>query len=806
MQARFSLYNFAGQPVSYYFVDGAPVQGQTVSEAQINHHVILVDGSGSMYRDMPNMRNTLLKILTLDEYSNAKGLVTLISYASLGDMIAHFQRVPIEDVMAVGSAHKQEIENLRVRGLTCISQALAAAKELVKEDEVTAITVHSDGYANDRSPSTERHAINKIVAAFSGLDNVFINTIAYSMWSDFQLLAGIANAVSGKCVQATTIRDVYDALHETSKLLAGNMTPAIALPLGDADYQVFMSADGKINGGDTDLMVKGVKPSTQKDVFRFRKVTQAEYEASTLPVCGEEAPDKALFAFARANLAEGNLNTAKYAMVSTRDGALLGNHYRALTSAEIANFMAGLDEVLFRHVSHPKTADYGLGQTGVSLLEVLGTLSKNSSAIQVNMAALKGVYTKQGMRRVAGVRNDEGEVEAFPYHTEFVSDAEFVEVRSFDLNRNTASANMLISRPVTLMGAEGPILKCAGVDLTGMSSFNNYTIVSNGSLNVPFLEVKISSKKLFRTLVDMGVLSGDYNPEASYKISFSEMPLVDFGQDALSVDGVFPTLARLRVLNSVFAACTKGESDTLTREQVDELKGIGVSASLNFSPPTTNEYADLDDALSTGLVDTKVSYKVDIGDRDIINLSKLHSANKFLDRMFTATQDGENVKKPTFALLGEPNVVWDYKKLSARTKVTAVDHLMKPLFEEFLGLADNSEVAAVLKDAGAGDMVDRIPEIVGMDKDDMVEFCKELQRKVTAKMDSIYDEIVCPLAFYIGSSGLLPDNFDAQAMNADELMAKFPALKLSKAEKEGTFFLVGDSIISVFCKSEYVSR
>ena len=807
MHTRFALHNFAGDPISYHFVDGSPVQTEEVSEeAQINHHVILVDGSGSMYRDMPHMRNTLLKILTLDEYSNAKGLVTLISYASMGDMNIHFQRIAIEDVMAAGSAHKQEIESLRVRGLTCISQALEAAKGLVKDDEVTAITLHSDGYANDRSAASERRVIEKIVNEFSGMDNVFINTIAYSMWSDFQLLAGIANGASGKCVQATTIRDVYDALHETSKLLAGNMTPAILLPLGDADYQVFLSADGKINGGRADIVVKGVKPTTQKDVFRFREVTKAEYEASSHPVCGDGASDKALFAYARANLAEGNLNTAKYALVSTRDGALLGNHYRALTSGEIANFMAGLDEVLFRHGTHPKTADYGLGLTGVSILEVLGIMGQHSGAIKVDMKALKSVYTKQGMRRVAGVRNEDGDIDVPEYHTEFVSDAELVEVRGFDLNRNTATINMLITRPVKLMKGASHVAQVAGVDLGSLSSFNNYTLVSNGSLNVPFLNVQIGSKKLYRALVDAGLSLTEYNPESVYTINFSAMPLVDFGQDSVSLDGVFPALAQLRVMGSILAACTKGESEALTAEQVAELKACYLTPSLNFSPPTTNEYADLNDALATGQVDTKISYKVDIGDREIVNLSKLHSANKFLDRMFTATQDGAKVKKPTFALIHEPNVVWDHKVLSARTKVTAIDHLMKPIFEDFLGLADNETLKAGMQMVGAGDMADRIPEILSMGKDDRVEFCKELQRKVEAKQDAIYTDTICPLVFYIGSSGLLPDDMVAQAMSADELEAQLPGIKLAKGEKEGTFFLVGEAVVSIFTKSEYVSR
>ena len=806
MQARFPLYNFAGTPITYLFVDGSPVQVEAVEEPQISHHIIIVDRSGSMYSDMPALRTTLLKLLTLDEYAHSEMRVTLISYSSQGDMSVHFHRVTIEEVMAPGSVHYREIENLRVTGLTCISQALAAAKELVKDDEVTAITLHSDGYANDRSPSSERQVIDKIVAGFKGMDHVFINTIAYSMWSDFQLLAGIANAASGKCVQATKIRDVYDALHETSKLLAGKMTPAILLPLDGADYQVFKSADGKINGGAQDLVIKGVKPDAQKDIFRYRAVSQAEYEASTLPVCGEGAGDAAIYAYARAQLAEGNLNRAKYALMATRDGALIGNHYRALTGSEIAGFMAGLDEVLFRHVQHPKTANYGLGQTGISILELLALMGEYASTIQVDMKALRGVYTKQGLKRVDGVRDENGEIIPPKYHTEFTADADFMDVRSFDLNRDTATINMLVTRPVRLMEGSTPIMKVAGVDLGGLRSFNNYTLVSNGSLNVPFLMVKIGSKKLFRALVDAGVLSGDYDPETPYQITLTGMPLVDFSQAAKPITGLFTTLARLKVLNSILEACTKGKSDTLTDEQVAALKDHYLSPSLNFSPPTTNSYTDLDAALASGEVDTKVVYKVQLGTPDIINLSKLHSANKFLDRLFTATQDGKKVAKPTFALLGEPGVTWGYKVLSARTKLTAVDDLMQPIFEDFLGLKGTGALSGIMGDIDADGLVDRITDIPTMDRDTLVEFCKELQRKVASKMDAIYTSSVCPLAFFVGSTGLIPDEFGAKALSVDDLKALYPDLSLGTDERDGTFFVVGDTILSVAMKSEYVSR
>ena len=43
-------------------------------------------------------------------------------------------------------------------------------------------------------------------------------------------------------------------------------------------------------------------------------------------------------------------------------------------------------------------------------------------------------------------------------------------------------------------------------------------------------------------------------------------------------------------------------------------------------------------------------------------------------------------------------------------------------------------------------------------------------------------------------------------LSAEQLEANYPELVLSKDEKEGTFFEVGDTILSVYATTEYFSR
>src|SRR5262245_5133156 len=162
-RTKFTLYNLLGKPRAYYLVEPDELSRPPADKKSkaVAHSIIIVDRSGSMYGEIERTKDTLLRVLTLDEYSQFNLLVTLISYSGEGDVICHFDRAPIREIMKKGSKYQQDIQRIRTAGLTCISQALRMAAEKVKDGELTAITLHSDGYANDPSATTEAGALIK---------------------------------------------------------------------------------------------------------------------------------------------------------------------------------------------------------------------------------------------------------------------------------------------------------------------------------------------------------------------------------------------------------------------------------------------------------------------------------------------------------------------------------------------------------------------------------------------------------------------------------------------------------------------
>lgn len=817
-KTKFALYNFAGQEKAYYLVDRVNLETpDDICQKSVAHSIIIIDRSGSMYYDIQALKETLIKLLTLDEYINFQLVITLISYSSKGDVSCHFQKIPIQEVMQNNSSYIQEIKKIQAGCFTCISQAMQLAKSLVQEGELTAITLHSDGYANDSSSSSEAKALEEICKELKSMD-VFVNTIAYSYASDFKLLAKIANTVSGSCIKAGDVKEVYNTIYSTSKLLGSSVAPAIEEFLAaDYTYQVFLSKNAKkINGSSATLKIFGIKPEDEVIVYKYKQITlEAFAQLTDVPVAQNH---ESVYAFAKAHLAEGNLNTAKYAIASTFDNTLTERHAKALTNAQIADFAQDIDIALFYPtiLREHEIGDRVKVNDRISLLELIKIFEQHRSNIIINIKHLQENYQRKGIKKIKGSRDENGNLIKLWLTTEYLDSGDYVGMGSFEINRNTATINMRVSRKAKLVKIEDktPISEVAGLLVNELITFNNYTIVSDGELNIKSLKVKISSKKAFDLLKETNLLELNGYPvenfdfRAEYTIKLDSLPLVPFDAQYSSIDGLFYQLAEVKVLSSIISSYLKGESDVFLPEQLEELKKHYLSKSLYLNFPTTNGYTEIKEALANGTVDSRVSYKIDVGSKDILNLGKLYAANKFLERMYQVynSETGEIFDKPSFDTALEPNIAFRHKQLSSRTKITKVDDFMKPIFDDFIGLENNGIVEAILAKVGADNLVRVLQDKWNnkfVSKQEMVTALTGANIKLEEYAERIYRDKICPLVFYIGSTGLLPDEMNAKAATADELATKYNSLQFSRDEQEGTFFEVGNSIISVYAKNEY---
>lgn len=816
-KTKFAIYNLAAQEKTYYLAEkiNIEIQPETIPKNIVSHSIIIIDRSGSMYDDIDALKENLIKLLTLDEYSNSELVVTLISYSSKGDVTCHFQRVPIQDVMQQDSTYVLEIKSIQSGGVTCISQSLKLAQTLIKSGELTAITLHSDGYANDSSFNSESKAIEAICQDLKNKE-VFVNTIAYSPYSDFKFLAKIANSVSGNCLQAGNIKQVYDALYNTGNLLKEATGIVIEETLAaDYSYQIFFSPTAKkINGTNQTLKVFGLKAEDEGYIYKYKQISKDTYTELTDISVAQNHPS--VYIFAKANLADGNLNIAKYALASTFNATLTARHAKALTNEDIANFSQDLEIAIFHpHIlAEHEILDHVKVNDKISILALIDIFSQHRQNIIINLKHLQANYQRKGIKRIKGVRGENGELIKPWLETEYLEPGDYVQMGNFDINRNTATINMLIQQKVKLVNASDKtaITEVAGVLLNNLTTFNNYTIVSDGEINIKTLKLKISSKKAFDDLQAVGVINGkEFDFHTEYTIDLTDLPLVSFAGNYSSIENLFTQLAEIKTLSSIIAAHLREESDVFIPAQIEELKKHYLSKSLYLNFPTTNEYTDLKIAIADGTVDSRISYKIDLGNLEILNLSKISSANQFLDKRYEVfdSETGEIFKKPTFALGLNENITFRPKTLSSRTKITKVDDLMKGIFDDFLGLTTNGKIAEILNLVGAGSLAFLLQAKntgTSVNKQEIINAMTAAKEKLETYTEKVYREKISPLVFYIGATGLLPDEMSTPAMTSDELASKYPDLQFSKSEQEGTFFVVGETVISIYAQTEYFSR
>ncbi len=641
---------------------------------------------------------------------------------------------------------------------------------------------------------------------------------------------------------------VYDLLGKekgyyiADKLILDDLNIEECLAI-DYSYQVFVSASAKkIKCTRGILKIDNFKSSDTGIIYKYKQISKETFTQLSIPVFQNH---QAVYVFAKANLVEGNLNLAKYCLFGTFNTELIAKHGKALTNQQLANFEKDIEAAIFTEEVMQQSESIQVQENEkISLLEIIQILSENRQSIIVNLKHLRESYQYKGVKRIKGSRDINGELIKPWLKTEYIDDGDYVEMGCFEMNRNTATINMLVTRKVKLVKTEDetPIIEVAGLLAKDLIGYNNYTVVSDRQLYIKSLMVKISSKKTFDLLKQKGVITAEtFNFRCCYTIDLENKALVPLDGKYNSIEGLFNRLAEVRILASIISAHLKQESDTFVPEQLEELKRHYLSKNLYLNFPTTK---------AEGAIDTRISYKIDIGSKDILNLSKLYSANKFLERRYEVydTETGEIFSKPTFEMTLRENIAVRQKSLSPRMKITKVDELMKPIFDDFLGIESNGKVGEILQhlenlspnlSPTRREALNSTPSLVGeqcvaevpsvvatagkgagglgfslipkpgksqVEKQERIAALTAAKIKLDDYVEKIYRHIISPLVFYIGSTGLLPDGMEGKAMSAIQLAAKYPNLSFSKDEAEGLFFEVGDSLIGIYEKVEYCSR
>ena len=789
----FGLFDLTGAFKQGYFVNEVEVP-KPVLTPTVSHHIVIVDRSGSMWGVMEDTKAMVEKVMTVEEFKDSELLLTLISYSGKGDYTVHFARTSAADVLKPGSAHVAAIRGIRATCLTSVSGPLEEALTHVQAGETTAVSIHTDGYFNDASPGAEAKLVDKwIKTVQKDFPNVYANTIAYGSYTDFKMLDRISQSLSGKTVIAKTVKQVYEALHDTSAVLAGRVLPAIFVEKEDSNVlAVHNVTQKKVNGATTAFAVKGVGPDDETKLYRYVTVSTDRWDAEAKRTQLTAGPDAIpAYVFARSLLASGQLNDAKFVVSGLRDEVLLKKHFKALTSEALAGFAADLDRRIAGDFSDlTVSATAGLASKAGSVLELCQVLGRYRNDFTLNLPKSLVGYKRRSVKRLAGEWVNNVFVSSST-RLKPNDDATRVKVTSFDLSNASATINMQVMRSADLFvwDVKTPVVAGKTLDLKEVRA---YTVVGDGEVNMECLVLNIASKKLHAELVTGGWVTGEFDHTQECAIDLTELAACPFSKSVdMPSSGTFVHLLFLMVKRGLLSATlgTSAEADEWTPGQLEAIKAHDLSAKLNYNPKTTNPYTDLNTAISAGEIDSRTKFSVTLGDKRAVSAGALYSANEYLARRYSVKgtdpaecdKDG-NLKKPKLTDIVN-GAAFSVKTLSARTKLNAIDELMFPLFEKFFS-------AAGLEGLSIKSGVSELSEALSATENEI---------------EDVYSLQLRPVAMYIGATGLIPDGWAVEVMDADALVAKYPEIEIEKKQKDGVFLESGTTIIGIFPETAYFS-
>ena len=781
----------SGTPIRAFSVKQVETPKPTAAKAPA-HLITIIDRSGSMYGVMAETREMVAKVLTVAEYQHEDLKVTVISYSSQGDCTVHAARMPIAEFMKPGSEPLAQIRNMQATYLTCASQALQEACKHIDKNELTGIVLHTDGWFNDRSPTEERKTIDHIIQhALWGNPNVFVNTVGYG-YADRAMLDSIANRMSGRFVTASTVKEVYNAIFDTTKVLVGRTLPALPVETdGAAWVAAHNMGQKKVNGSTTDFTLRGVEENDPVSIYRFTEVSldRAQKEISG----GAIYSHRGALILARIALAQGDLRTSKGALLGSKYAPLLAQgHHRALSVTALGAYATALDEVLAIQDLGAWMAPLGLGQSdALPFTDLVAALNDEAKNLEISIHDLLGPtaapYKRRGIKRVQGEWVETDGVKTFTPSKRRLSArwedaAGFVPYSTISFSGSTASANLLVSVPADVVdnATDEVIRRVAGIKLD-LRQHRNYTLISDGEVNLPVLPLHVTNKAAFGRLQAKGVLpeTAVFTPGVVQYIALTDRPLVNDSADTdiqtlLRIRELFTLNTRISIRKGWEAGLSPEVVESplfyLTPEQVEALAAVDVTPKLNFSPKTTVPYLNQAEAVAKGELDSYTRYEVTFGLVNVaVSWDELHSGNELLARFYQKV--GDPKAKITWADVSSGQAKIEPKELSSRTKITAVDVFQRAILEE------------------------EIEWLVKQGKDTELGSLQARREEILAALR--------PLVFEIGSTGVAPSLF-GNFLTGDAFTQKHTECKVpKKVKEEGIFYTNGEVVLTIAPRIEW---
>lgn len=228
---------------------------QTTSEesASVNHHILLLDVSGSMYGELEDLKNRTK--LTLEALRRGKNnYVSIIIYSGHNESYRLINAAKC-DMLSYKMARVFEIldEELYTRGVTVMSEPLEQAIEIVKQlgDVCNKhhIALFTDGCLVTYKWSVQEEEARVLkIANICKEQGIFFNAIGFGQYYDRNFLKKIIeNANTGNLYHIDAIKDYYKTMVNLTQEI--NHKDILDLEIDNTDYFI-LNTSKRLKGKD----------------------------------------------------------------------------------------------------------------------------------------------------------------------------------------------------------------------------------------------------------------------------------------------------------------------------------------------------------------------------------------------------------------------------------------------------------------------------------------------------------------------------------------------------------------------------
>ena len=604
-----------------YFLIGKEVKNETTVDVEQDvNHIIIIDVSGSMSYDLPEIRKNLKNKISNITKKNSD-TISIIWFSGRNEAGILKESVKVNSLKQLSDLNDAIDKFLKPIGMTAFAKPLELANEIIDRSTalnpnlLTSLVFMSDGGNNDVSWTLVNSALDKLVSKLSSA-----TIVEYGNWADSKKLTDIAATLGGSKINCDGFEE-YDIVIKNSlnKSIKGGKKISVDIDNYLYDFAFSISGD--------DILLYTIidnKILVNENINNIYYFTSDSIDKSDIPF-NESELQTALYA-ATYVLSDKLLNDD-----AEKIFYLLGDnyYYRMLLNAygkqKLNAFKSAIKECVSdvsKRFPDGKSTIKAINDDAFCLMNLIDDLGKldncllftnhkdfNYNRIGAKRVAIGSKLTESEKNKLAEAKNVKELVELSKELEENKLDLKFVTTNPEsgspikNLVWNESRANLSI-----LVRYEGSVeLPSNNYGLDSISSFRykTYNIVKDGIINIKYLPVSYSDE-LKNLLERNNVLFDiDHNEDTSSPefivIDLSSLPIINRRMvkslSAKSLAELEYELLKLQCDAKVygdyrkilFPKKSKEFTELVGFECSEWLKTIGITDYNGFAPKTSAE-------------------------------------------------------------------------------------------------------------------------------------------------------------------------------------------------------------------------